>query len=81
MRQRLCFAQAFMEDPDLLILDEPFNALDKKWAEWMKNKIKSYSNKNRLVILTSHRQEDIDELCTTSYFFENCNVFNIRLNR
>lgn len=64
MRQRLCFAQAFMEDPDLLILDEPFNALDKKWAEWMKNKIKSYSNRNRLVILTSHRQEDIDELCT-----------------
>ena len=81
MRQRLCFAQALMENPDLLILDEPFNALDKKWAEWMKNKIKSYSNKNRLIILTSHRQEDIDELCTASYFFNDFNVIGLHGNK
>lgn len=81
MRQRLCFAQALMEDPDLLILDEPFNALDKKWAEWMKNKIKSYSNRNRLVILTSHRQEDIDELCTASYRFNDFNVIELHSNK
>ena len=81
MRQRLCFAQALMENPDLLILDEPFNALDKKWAEWMKNKIKSYSNKNRLIILTSHRQEDIDELCTASYFFNDFNVIGLYGNK
>lgn len=71
MRQRLCFAQAIMEEPNLLILDEPFNALDKKWANWMKNRILNYISPKRLILLTSHRQEDIDALCTCTYLFEN----------
>jgi len=74
MRQRLCFAQAVMEEPDLLILDEPLNALDKTWAAWMLRQILDYRSANRLIILTSHRQNDIDTLCTSTYLFEDGQV-------
>lgn len=74
MRQRLCFAQAVMEEPDLLILDEPLNGLDKTWAAWMLNQILGYRSPNRLIILTGHRQDDIDALCTSTYLFESGRV-------
>lgn len=74
MRQRLCFAQAIMENPKLLILDEPFNSLDKEWASWMKERIKQYHSSEKLIIITSHRQEDIDYLCSRTYIFENGDV-------
>ena len=74
MRQRLCFAQALMEEPELLILDEPFNSLDRKWAAWMREKIRLYRSPGRLILLTSHRQEDIDALCTCTYRFEDGQV-------
>lgn len=71
MRQRLCFAQAIMEKPSLLILDEPFNSLDQTWKDWMKRKIIQYASSDNLIILTSHRKEDIDMLCNVIYHFEN----------
>lgn len=74
MRQRLSFAQAIMEQPALLILDEPFNSLDSKWAAWMRERIKRYASEQRLILLTSHRQEDIDQLCTRTYQFEDGEV-------
>ena len=74
MRQRLCFAQAIMEQPTLLILDEPFNSLDQKWADWLREEIKRYSSPKHLILLTSHRKEDIDLLCTHTFLFMNGNV-------
>lgn len=65
MRQRLGFAQALMEDPSLLILDEPFNGLDKHGAQHIRNVIKSLRTEGKTVILASHNQQDIDELCDT----------------
>lgn len=74
MRQRLCFAQAIMEKPDLLILDEPFNSLDQDWATHVKEEIIKYTSKQRLIILTSHRPDDIESMCTNAYHFENGKV-------
>lgn len=65
MRQRLGFAQALMEDPSLLILDEPFNGLDKYGVVHIRNVIKGLRTEGKTVILASHNQEDIDELCDT----------------
>ena len=65
MRQRLGFAQALMEDPSFLILDEPFNGLDKYGVVHIRNVIKGLRAAGKTVILASHNQADIDELCDT----------------
>lgn len=65
MRQRLGFAQALMEDPSLLILDEPLNGLDKHGVVHIRNVIKGLRAEGKMVILASHNQVDIDELCDT----------------
>ena len=65
MRQRLGLAQALMEDPSLLILDEPFNGLDKHGVEHIRTLIKGLRERGKTVILASHNQVDIDELCDT----------------
>lgn len=65
MRQRLGFAQALMEDPNLLILDEPLNGLDKHGVVHIRNVIKGLRAEGKTVILASHNQVDIDELCDT----------------
>lgn len=65
MRQRLGIAQAIMEDPGILILDEPFNGLDKKGTAGIRNLLKELKGKNKTIILASHNGQDIDELCDT----------------
>ncbi|MBR1701829.1 MAG: ATP-binding cassette domain-containing protein [Lachnospiraceae bacterium] len=65
MRQRLGIAQAIMEDPALLILDEPFNGLDKTGVTEMRSLIKSLKEEGKTILLASHNQGDIDELCDT----------------
>ena len=65
MRQRLGFAQALMEDPSLLILDEPFNGLDKHGVVHIRNVIKGLRTEGKTVILASHKQVEFDELCDT----------------
>lgn len=63
MRQRLGIAQAIMEDPSILILDEPFNGLDKKGVAHIHELILELKNRNKTIILSSHSQNDIDVLC------------------
>ena len=63
MRQRLGIAQAIMEDPSILILDEPFNGLDKKGVAQIHELILSLKSQNKTIILSSHSQNDIDVLC------------------
>lgn len=65
MRQRLGIAQAIMEDPSLLILDEPLNGLDKYGVAEMRKLIKGLKNEGKTILLASHNQGDIDELCDT----------------
>ena len=65
MRQRLGIAQAVMEDPSILILDEPFNGLDKKGVKQMHELILSLKGERKTILLSSHSQNDIDVLCDT----------------
>ncbi|MDO4273553.1 MAG: ATP-binding cassette domain-containing protein [Eubacteriales bacterium] len=65
MRQRLGIAQAIMEDPAYLILDEPFNGLDKNGVREMRIIIKELCAKGKTILLASHNVIDIEELCDT----------------
>ncbi len=65
MRQRLGIAQAIMEDPMYLILDEPFNGLDKGGVADMRELIKGLRAEGKTILLASHNANDIEELCDT----------------
>ena len=71
MKQRLAIAQAVMEKPSLLILDEPFNAIDQHTVKDFKQLLGRLNTQEEVTILmTSHYQEDIQELCETVYRIE-----------
>ena len=70
MRQRLALAQAIMEDPPILILDEPMNGLDKNGVAEIREFLLKMKNENRLIILASHNREDIEILCDEVYEME-----------
>ncbi|MBQ9934764.1 MAG: ATP-binding cassette domain-containing protein [Lachnospiraceae bacterium] len=63
MRQRLGIAQAIMENPNVLILDEPFNGLDKHGVEEMRQLLKELKKEGKAILLASHNARDIEELC------------------
>ena len=65
MRQRLGIAQAIMEEPSLMILDEPMNGLDKHGVAEMRELFKSLATDGRTILLASHNIQDIEELCDT----------------
>lgn len=67
MRQRLGLAQALMENPDVLILDEPFNGLDKGMAERMRDVLVDEKRKGKTILLASHNEHDIDYICDRIY--------------
>lgn len=63
MRQRLGIAQAIMENPELLILDEPFNGLDHHGVEEIRKILLEQKKQGKTILLASHNQEDIRILC------------------
>ena len=70
MRQRLGIAQAIMEDPSILILDEPFNGLDKEGVLRMRELLKELKKQGKAMILASHNGQDIEELCDVVHDME-----------
>ncbi|MCG4436410.1 ATP-binding cassette domain-containing protein, partial [Erysipelothrix rhusiopathiae] len=65
MKQKLRIIQAFMEQPNLVLLDEPFNALDKRSTMVLVDLIKRYINEDRIIIFTSHEYQHIEHLADT----------------
>lgn len=63
MNQRLGLAQALMDDPKLLILDEPFNGLDNDGVKHIRSLLLKLKEREKTIILASHTREDIDILC------------------
>jgi ABC-2 type transport system ATP-binding protein len=65
MKQRLGLAQAIMENPDLLILDEPMNGLDKDGVADMRKYLLNLKKQGKTILIASHSAEDIEILCDT----------------
>ena len=78
MRQRLGIAQALMENPDILILDEPMNALDNNGVEDIRMVLLKMKETGKLIIIASHVRDDIDILCDEVHGMEGGTLKKIR---
>ena len=67
MRQRLGLAQAIMEDPHVLVLDEPMNGLDKQGVEDIRHLLLELKKQDKTILIASHNAEDIRLLCDEVY--------------
>lgn len=65
MRQRLGIAQALLDDPKLLVLDEPMNGLDRQGVKDIRELLMHLKSEGKTILLASHFAQDIDELCDT----------------
>ncbi len=70
MRQRLGFAQAIMENPDVLVLDEPFNAMDRDAMEEVHALLRQFREADKTILLASHSAADIAKACDIVYEME-----------
>lgn len=62
-QQKIQIAQAFLHDPDIIILDEPFSGLDPVNAQVFKNVIREWVSRGKLVIFSSHQMAYVEEMC------------------
>lgn len=74
MKQRLAIAQAVMERPDVIMLDEPTNALDEKGVEEIRKIILEEKERGAMILLASHNKEDISLLVDCLYKMENGHI-------
>lgn len=78
MRQRLALAQAIMEEQTVLILDEPFNAMDTSGVEIVRSVITSAREAGRTVVFTTHDQREIEALSDVQLTIEGGTVTRSR---
>lgn len=77
MRQKLGIIQAIMEEPELLLLDEPFNALDRSATELMRGIISNLRSPGRIILLTSHRAGDVNSVVDTVLKLDNLSISEV----
>ena len=70
MKQKLGIAEVLMENPDIMILDEPFNGLEEESANKIRKILLEEKEKGKLIIIATHIKEDIDELCNVIFHID-----------
>ena len=76
MRQRLGIAQAIMENPDILLLDEPFNGLDNESVLLIKKMLLEFKKNGKTIIIATHIKEDIENFCDEVIRFDTGSIIN-----
>ena len=70
MKQKIGIIQALMENPEILVLDEPFNALDEQSVLLLRDLLRNYRDEGKLIIVTSHHKDDIEAICDNVMFMQ-----------
>lgn len=70
MKQKLGIAQAIMENPDIIFLDEPFSGIEEEIVQKLKKYLLKQKKKGKLIIISSHIKEDLDDLCDQIFSFD-----------
>ena len=73
MKQKLGIAQAIMEDPEILILDEPFNGIEQKTVSKLIDYLNSIKT-NKIIIISTHIKEDLNKMADEIYYFDNLTI-------
>ena len=73
MKQKLGIAQAIMEDPEILILDEPFNGIEQKTVSKLIDYLNSIKT-NKIIIISTHIKEDLNKMADKIYYFDNLTI-------
>lgn len=81
MKQKLALSMAFLEDPKVLILDEPLSALDADSVQEARKRILEEKERGKLVLIASHYPEDIQSLCDEVYWMKNGHVLPSKENK
>ena len=76
MKQRIVIAQAIMEQPDILMLDEPTNALDENGIDKIRHIILEEKERGALILIASHNKEDITLLADQVFYINNGSLIN-----
>lgn len=74
MKQKLGIAQVLMDNPDIIILDEPFNGIEDQTAEKLRMNLLNRAKEGKIIILATHLKEDIKGLVDEVYIFDDGNV-------
>lgn len=80
MKQRLGIAQAVMENPDILLLDEPMNGLDNEGVQEIRKLLLKRKEMGNLIVIASHNEEDIRVLCDEIFYFDKGKIINTKQN-
>ena len=75
MKQKLAMAQAIMEDPSILILDEPFNGIEEKSVEKITKFLKEEAKNGKTIIFSTHIKEDLENLADIIYKIDNGTIY------
>ena len=78
MRQRLALAQALMEDPPVLLLDEPLNGLDVEGTKLVYRILEAEKEKGKVILIASHHVEDIKLLCDKAFWLKDGKLIQLR---
>lgn len=70
MKQKLGIAQVLMENPKIIILDEPFNGLDDNSAEKIRKLLLEEKKLGKLIIIATHLKDDIEKFCDIVFKFD-----------
>ncbi|MGI6200611.1 MAG: ATP-binding cassette domain-containing protein [Christensenellales bacterium] len=79
MRQRLGLAQALMEYPSILVLDEPMNGLDKQGVAWLRGLLSQQRDQGTTILMASHSMEDVDLLCDTVHEMDGGELTDVKV--
>lgn len=77
-KQKLGIAQVLMEDPKLIVLDEPLNGIENETAKEVRKILNEEKKKDKIIIVASHIKEDIDTLADVVYNIDNGIVEKIK---
>ncbi len=70
MKQKLAIAQVLMEDPEIMIFDEPFNGIEEKTVKIIKNILLEEKKKKKIILIASHIKDDIEQLADIVYLMD-----------